>query len=879
MGEWCDIFVLCYQIKKKEKMTSLVSGKGGGIANAILAQRNIIVGGGSGFGGGSQDSNGAPTKFVGIGEGSEELGVTPNFDPIQQLRSGENQLRFPPNFQEYQTLPKLKRQQDQVLRMVPDQKWFGEAYTKDQYANTPLNAYNQPQPPIDKPIPQRHHDMIEDEAKQEPPSQFMAGMSIDDSCPIASDGLTWDHRGVYANRRVHANTTGRKVNATFALQSPSSQQIPGMTYGKYNHEAFYTHRESDKRNLLATGILKNSWSGEQYEILEEQMPLPDTGRHSILPQQLKKISPKLVALLGQNPHQPYRPKQEIKAITYADGGRNAFGQQLYAEPLRSRLESVATQSVWGNRNGVYSTPISINGKEKPWGKVGLNDSVRLFAEFPATQRTDYESFNRPVAGPSSLHENLGDRAKNFPKQVKKKCTRIGDSNNETTDRTCPFVNGVDAPMIDIADHRDGIDTQREVAEDPQNSASFNIDGEYKAGNVSADLNAGGIRPTMKGHGEEWEVSNAYGKDMEASLIRLDNDVRDTLKFEAANLEAPITGVNLGLILSNDEIRDTLKIQMEQAPVLNNGELTLANQPRQLDIADNELRDTLKITMEEAPPVEYGAFEHGELPVSKADVSRALFDLKEDEQPMLGMDNPGQSVTYGPTMLNSNDVRETLKNSLLSTEPEGLPTGQNVGMVNLTDNQIRDSLKTSRETAQPEIIDGMNSGFTGASAMNENQIRDTEKMLMESYPQPLTSTGYDEGAGQYVAGNFTTVKPRETYRNLLDPKKQMYTPSGPVSQDAGGICDAGTLKWTKKFEKDVNYYPALGKTTDGNSSVMQTPLKSNRVGDMRDSKAYNLGQGSIESTLWDRVTGTSRCPTVRGNREHINPILNAAAPVM
>jgi hypothetical protein len=795
-------------------MTTVFSGKAGGLANAILAQHNIQVSGGN-------DSVNVPYQ-PGVSEqisidGSEELGVNSGYNPIQMTRGGAQQLRFPPNFQEYPTLPKLKQHNDQVFKMVPDQQWFGEAWTRDQYANTPLNAYHQPQPPIDKPIPQRHHDMIEDEAKKEPKSQYQAGLTIDESCPIPGDGLTWDHRGVYANRPVHGNTTGRKVNSTFALQSASSKQIPSMTYGKYNHEAFYTHREADKRNLIATGILKNSWSGEQYEILEEQMPMPDTGRHSILPGQLKKISPKLVALLGGvNPHHAYRPKPELPAIVAADGGRNIFGQQLYADPLRSRLESVANQNVWTNRNGVYSTPISINPKEKPWGRVGLNPSMKLFAEMPATQRTDYESFNRPVSGPVLLTNRLEDRSKNFPKIEKKKCVRIGDSNNETTDRTCPFVSGIDAPMINVADRLDKISTQREFAQDPENSKSYNIDGEFKAGNLSADLNTG--------------------------------DIRLTMKMQEAAIEGTVTGENVGLIVSVDPntIRDTLKSQMEQAPMIQNGELTMANQPHQLDMAEsNKLRDTLKVALEEAPPVEYGSFQHGELPIMTETDLKPYYDLKEDAQPMMSVDNPGESVINGPVLLDSNTIRDTLKNSLPSTEPEGLITGSDVGLVNLTDNEVRETLK----------------------------------LAMELAPNPLTAAASDESLGQFTAGGFNTTDVRETYRNLQ--KKHSYTTAGPSNEQAGGICDAGTLKWTKKFEKDVNYINGLGKTTDGNSSVLPTAIPSNRIADhLRNSTSYNLGQGSLNSTLWDRVMPNNRCPTARGpSRSETNPILAAYAPVM
>lgn len=157
-------------------------------------------------------------------------------------------------------------------------------------------------------------------------------------------------------------------------------------YNSFTDDAYNTQSRTHlyKRKRM-TGVLVNTNTGEMLETYEDEMPPPNTDK-SMHPDQLRSTNPRLVAMQGGiDFNRPPRQKTEIQQnLPGADGGRNVWGDQLYEERRRKRLQEIAAADLWGNQGGNYSIEPIYDGR--PTGFVGHQNMVRFNPYAPPTQR-------------------------------------------------------------------------------------------------------------------------------------------------------------------------------------------------------------------------------------------------------------------------------------------------------------------------------------------------------------------------------------------------------------------------------------------------------------------------------------------------------------
>ena len=105
--------------------------------------------------------------------------------------------------------------------------------------------------------------------------------------------------------------------------------------------SLYSTPTNSTQNMVATGILKNSWTGEIFETLEINCPPGTTTRYQIPEYQLHQANPRLVwANGGYNHHQPPPAKTELPGYVFnpvsARGGAPVFGSSTYADDIPRR---------------------------------------------------------------------------------------------------------------------------------------------------------------------------------------------------------------------------------------------------------------------------------------------------------------------------------------------------------------------------------------------------------------------------------------------------------------------------------------------------------------------------------------------------------------
>jgi hypothetical protein len=148
------------------------------------------------------------------------------------------------------------------------------------------------------------------------------------------------------------------------------------------------------QNLISTGILYNTYTGESYETFENQLPPPNTIKGQIPDYQLQQINPRLLHLNGgYNHHNPPPRKQELLSESFnpvdIKGGSNPWGSQLYTAQIRDEMQKMVSRDIYNNRDGDYAVEPSMNG-DKPQGYIGLVPRNQYRPYIPPTQEINME---------------------------------------------------------------------------------------------------------------------------------------------------------------------------------------------------------------------------------------------------------------------------------------------------------------------------------------------------------------------------------------------------------------------------------------------------------------------------------------------------------
>ena len=144
--------------------------------------------------------------------------------------------------------------------------------------------------------------------------------------------------------------------------------------------------------MEATGILKNPWTGEIYETFEEALPPPTTDRYTIPKYQLQQSNPRLVwANGGWDHNKPPPAKEELPGSVFnpvnARGGATVYGGSEYQDDLRAQNEVYTNRDVFNNRNFDFGFEQALPF-ERPANKYGYNDIVRFNPYIAPTNQLD-----------------------------------------------------------------------------------------------------------------------------------------------------------------------------------------------------------------------------------------------------------------------------------------------------------------------------------------------------------------------------------------------------------------------------------------------------------------------------------------------------------
>ena len=148
------------------------------------------------------------------------------------------------------------------------------------------------------------------------------------------------------------------------------------------------------QNLISTGILYNTYTGEAFETFENQLPPPNTTKGQMADYQLQQINPRLLYMNGgYNHHNPPPRKQELLSESFnpvdIKGGSNPWGPQLYSAQVRDEMQKMASRDIYNNRNGDYAVEPSMHG-DKPQGYFGLVPRNQYRPYIPPTQEINME---------------------------------------------------------------------------------------------------------------------------------------------------------------------------------------------------------------------------------------------------------------------------------------------------------------------------------------------------------------------------------------------------------------------------------------------------------------------------------------------------------
>lgn len=615
---------------------------------------------------------------------------------------------------------------------------------------------------------------------------------------------------------ILAPTTSTPGRANGQVGSYASRMSP--QYNHYHPENDNLFAKSkfeepifDSEQRLSTGVMINTYTGQMYEMFENDVPPPDLDvSRDHTEEQLTHTNPFLIWKQGnRDPNRDEPNKTEVLAYQpNADGGCNVWGDQLYADRIRSELQIRAARDVWQNRNG--DVPIEAVIDRHPNGYLGFVPAARYFPYVPATKRQfiDNKSYT-PAAGPAAVQST--DSASAMAPRIRLK-EPVGGNGNNTINSY------VGNPSATQAGSLTEISTAYGAAFDARDPTRLNEE-IYFPGPVDGNKN-------------------------NSPYVVIDIIPRETLKPEIAeqsfNLNLPIqTSESIGTyVVLDTTTKETLKSMMQQEfatlPVSYVADLG------SYIVIDHEVRETLKPQIMEATfevaPVQYDA-QVGAYVLIDREARDTLKPIVAENNFLSWVNADGATQTAPYVILDLNP-RDTLKVITGETAFSILnANSEKDGTYVVIDTTVRDTLKTQLETMFATTA--ANSETTGAYTVQDLKVRDTLKGVLQT--MFATTNANAEGAGNWLSfrGNL-----RETSRMFYE--NEGFRPCIDGSNETGGIAFEGiaSTKADANFRgiHDPQYFYALSRV----------------LSETEDNSIRQIGHD-------ERVTNRERCATL------INPV--------
>jgi len=358
---------------------------------------------------------------------------------------------------------------------------------------------------------------------------------------------------------------------------------------EYTNSLYMTPYDS-AQNKIATGILKNSMTGEIFETFVNQLPPPTSTTNQFPEYQLRQANPLLVwAQGGYNNHKPPPAKTEQPGYVFnpvsARGGAPPFGSSTFADDIRAQSEALTFRDLYNNQDGNFPCERSLYG-EAPQGYIGLVPRLRTVPYINPTNELSLEGY-MPVQ--ENLNPDLRKREQYTGKVYARKAHV-----SATRGAAVGLVNGVQA----VADIPMKLDRTLQKRED---TLPVGPAGRSLANGVLASEQK--LRPThLKGKTYS-RTAAAAGRDFANGVLVDGSTIRPTTKNPSTYRTAPVTtGIRSGVMVTDKTVRHTLKTAAVENPFRTAGinDPTLA--ASRVIASLTKLKPTLKVTMQETFPV-------------------------------------------------------------------------------------------------------------------------------------------------------------------------------------------------------------------------------------------------------------------------------------
>ena len=240
-----------------------------------------------------------------------------------------------------------------------------EAYVADKYAPEPPRLYGAPQPGR-RVAPQQQP------AAQEP---------VPFGCWIVPPEIQETTGG---RRQLVSDGVVPRVSREVAVSAPCSASTTAL----YEPETFLTPFDR-AQDMVATGTLINTYTGEVASCFEDGLPPPDRTPGDAV-RERKSAQLRLLAASG-NPPAPRHKKEQEDPIQPGDAGRIRT-RGLYSVSLGVQKEHAERQGrdLYFNRNEL--APTEMMQTRNPFGFDGYNNRVRIQPYMPTTQELDTKSW-------------------------------------------------------------------------------------------------------------------------------------------------------------------------------------------------------------------------------------------------------------------------------------------------------------------------------------------------------------------------------------------------------------------------------------------------------------------------------------------------------
>ena len=263
-----------------------------------------------------------------------------------------------------------------------------EAYNAHKYALEPPRLYGAPQPgrrvaPQQQPSAQELYGAPQPGRRVAPQQQPSAQEPVPFGCWIVPPE---NYEITGGRRQLVSDGVVPRVSREVAVTAPCPG--PGTTNAQYEPETFLTPFDR-AQDMVATGTLINTYTGEVASCFEDGLPPPDRTPGDTV-RERKSAQLRLLAAEGNAPVGRHKKEQE-DPLQAGDAGR-ILPHSMYRVSADVQQENAerSGRDLYFNRNEL--APTEMMQTRNPFGFDGYNNRVRIQPYMPVTQELENKNW-------------------------------------------------------------------------------------------------------------------------------------------------------------------------------------------------------------------------------------------------------------------------------------------------------------------------------------------------------------------------------------------------------------------------------------------------------------------------------------------------------